>query len=99
MWLYILSLFSREQSHSNNCKQRGCHVASYFPPVPLLSRGFHKYILLSLHTLASLLFFLLFLSICLSLKAYCQDVVISSTKPVQAGSIFGNGPIFWEHEC
>lgn len=65
MWLYILSFFSREQSHGNKCKQRGPRVASYFPPVPLLSRGFHKHILLSLCILLSLshslsLFFFLF---------------------------------------
>lgn len=92
MWLYILSFFSREQSHSNKCKQRGPRVASYFPPVPLLSTGFHKHILLPLWILLPLPVSLFFL--CLSLKAHCQDMVISSTMPVQAASICSNGPGF-----
>lgn len=54
MWLYIFSSFSREQSQSSKCKQRGPRVASHFPSVPLLSRGFHKHILLSLCILLSL---------------------------------------------
>lgn len=54
MWLYILSFVSREQSHSNKCKQLGPYVPCYFPPVPLLSRGFHEHILLPLCILLSL---------------------------------------------
>lgn len=102
MWLYILSFFSREQNHGNKWTQRGSCVAIHFPSVFLhlfssIVQGFHKHILLSLRILLSLsvsYFFFLFPTLCLSLKAHCQDMVISFTMPVQAGSICSNGPSF-----
>lgn len=49
--------YSWEQSNSNKCKQQSCHVASHFPPVPLLSWAFHKCILFVLFALYSPVFF------------------------------------------
>lgn len=99
MWLYILSSFSREQSHSNKCKQQGPYVPLYFPPVPLLSRGFHKHIIANVHTALTL----------------CTPPPLSHSLPVSesllsrlghflhnagaTGSICSNGPAFWKCEC
>lgn len=59
-------------------------------PVTLLSRGFHKHTLLSLYILLSLALSL-FHNLFFSVKAHCQDMVISSTMPVQARSFCSNG--------
>lgn len=73
MWLYILFCFSREQSHSNTCKQRGPRVASYFSLDPLLSGGFHNHILLPL---------CIPLSFCVSLFFFPHSFPISLWKPI-----------------
>lgn len=102
MWLYILSFFSREQSHRNKCKQQGPYIPHCFPPVPLLSRAFHKHIITSVHTPLHLYHSLplLFPTHCFSLKAYCQGMVISYTIQVQAGSICSNDlGLFGECKC
>lgn len=97
MWLYILCFFSREQRQSNKCKQRGlscCYLFSfpslYCPEVFINTHYCHcTYCSPSLsHTHTLSLFHNLFFSV----KAHCQDMVISSTMPVQARSFCSNGP-------